>query len=126
MAKQDKTEMTVEMARYAELDAQEKAIKAEKEKVRGVIISQFTEGGSYEGISYSSRKDIKVKKKEFYEWVSSTWPDILPELLVKEIDAEAFERAYALRKIDYSEIPSHTYTLVNVDVVSIAANRVKK
>lgn len=120
---EQKVQVTPEMARYIELDAQEKAIKDEKEKLRAVVIKQFGTGDTYEGMSWTSRKDIRMKKKEFFDWVLQTWPHLINDLRVDEIDVEKFERANAFGQIDYSEIPEHTYSYATIDVISIAANR---
>lgn len=123
MTEQEKMPVTPEMQRYIEIDAQEKALKSEKEKLRKVVLSQLGSGYDYSEMSFSSRRDIRPKKKEFYEWVKTTWPHVAPSLLVEEIDIEKFDVAYAKGIIAYSEIPPHTYTDTLIEVVNIAANR---
>lgn len=119
----DKLPVTTEMSRYIELDAQEKAIKAEKEQLREAVLSQFAQGYSYEDMSCTVRDKIDIKKKEFFQWVLSKWPQLINELRIDEIDIEKFDRMYEAKIIDYEDIPEYVYNHSLVKVITIAANK---
>lgn len=121
---EEKKPVTPQMARYIEIDAIEKSLKAEKEDLRASLFNQLSEG-RYDGISYSSRRDIRLKKEPFYAWVEKSWPGAVRDLTVNEIDPEKFERAYVLGHIVYDEIPEECYSDTEINVISIAANRKK-
>ena len=106
-----KQKPTIEMVEYLLAAEVEAEAKAKKEGLRPIVLEQFKEhGNKFTGIGYSIAKSYPIDEIEFYNWVRDNWPNLVSVLCKDLIDPEKFERAVAMRLIDYDHLPDNIYT----------------